>query len=387
MAQGFVRTNNLAESLTPSSDRNILDNLGGVNITQDVLLFDGNANFESKLINDSSTSRADFSLFDDATESNFKTVKTDLINNKRAFSNGTKLSFDNGNTFPFIVVDSNGLDEFRVVATTATITYNAGDYSGPFSGLDITNLTMTRSDTITVQNIENMSVDRLPTVDVQSDSEEIGTGGADSSDDTGDIDIATEEGAGIYDNYGTYDQISYVAGAIGRLEAKKQRTVLTDRLSFFEERVRFKGNVRITNDAQTTIFQNSANAPGLFVYNTASNSEIRAFSGSDNPWAENSSIAIDDGSGTLAGLQTSSLKSQVSNLVFSPDNGGTAGTANDRGDRPAFVKKNTSGAVVGSVTHIDGSASASSQLTVAGFTHKIPITVNGEQFFMLATKV
>ena len=51
------------------------------------------------------------------------------------------------------------------------------------------------------------------------------------------------------------------------------------------------------------------------------------------------------------------------------------------------MKKNTSGAVVGSVTHIDGSASASSQLTVAGFTHKIPITVNGEQFFMLATKV
>ena len=383
MAQGFVRTNNLAESLTASSDRNILDNLGGVNITQDVLLFDGNANFESKLINDSSTSRTDFSIFDDTTESNFKTVKTDLINNKRAFSNGTKLSFDNGNTFPFIVVDSNGLDEFRVVETTATIPYNAGEYSVAFSGLDITNLTMTRSDTITIANIENMSVERLPTRDVQPESEEGGTSGADS--DAGDIDIATEEGAGIFDNYGTYDQIGYISGAIGRLEAKKQRTILTDRLSFFEERVRFKGNVRITNDAQTAIFQNGANAPGLFIYNTASNSEVRAFSGSDNPWSEDSAIQM--GLGVKAGLKTASPKSQVSNLVFSPDNGGTAGTANERGDRPGFVKKNNSGTVIGSVDHIDGNANEQGQLTIAGFTHKIPITINGEQFFMLSKKL
>jgi len=92
MAQGFVRSNNLSESVTPTSDRNILDNLGGVNITQDVLLFDGNSGFKSTLTNDSSIGRADFSVFDDTTENLFKTVKTDLINNKRAFSNGTSVS-------------------------------------------------------------------------------------------------------------------------------------------------------------------------------------------------------------------------------------------------------------------------------------------------------
>ena len=159
---------------------------------------------------------------------------------------------------------------------------------------------------------------------------------------------------------------------------------MTDRLSFFEERVRFKGNVRITNDTQTTIFQNGANAPGLFIYNTASNSEVRAFSGSDNPWSEG---AIQIGLDQKAGLKTASPKSQVSNLVFSPDNGGTAGTANDREDRPAFVKKNSGGTVIGSVEHIDGNANEQGQLTIAGFTHKIPITINGEQFFMLSKKL
>ena len=47
MAQGFVKSNNFIESDTGSLDRNILDNLGGANITDDLLLFDGNFKFTS----------------------------------------------------------------------------------------------------------------------------------------------------------------------------------------------------------------------------------------------------------------------------------------------------------------------------------------------------
>ena len=45
MAQGFVRDLNLIESDTGTLDRGILDNLGGPNITTDLLLFDGNTKF------------------------------------------------------------------------------------------------------------------------------------------------------------------------------------------------------------------------------------------------------------------------------------------------------------------------------------------------------
>ena len=50
MATGFVTTQNLAESNTGSLDRSILDNLGGPGITDDILLFDGNSRFVSRLV-------------------------------------------------------------------------------------------------------------------------------------------------------------------------------------------------------------------------------------------------------------------------------------------------------------------------------------------------
>lgn len=389
MAQGFVTTNNLAESVSPSSDRAILDNLGGVNITQDVLLFDGNINFESKLVNDASISRADFEVFDDATELNYKTVRTNLIQNKRAFSNGTLLSFNAGaDLYPYIVVDSNGVDEFRVVQISATIPYNAGEYN-VWDGFDVSNLTLTRKDAISVDNIVNMSVPRLTLKDVINDAEESGTSGADA-DESGETGGAGDVGSeidGIFDNYGTYDQIGYIAGTIGRLEAKKQGTILTDRQSFFDENIRFKGNIRLTNDSQVEIYNNGANAPGLFIYNTATGGEIRAFSGSDNPWEELSQVVTDSGNSgdERTALSTQSDKSQIANLILEPDGGGS-GTS-ERGFRPKLRHSTDnyvpSTAPTSPITKVETSAPANEQLTKDAFTHKVPITINGEQFFIL----
>ena len=80
MAQGFVRTLNFQESDTGALDRGILDNLGGLNITNDLLLFDGNSKFISKLV------AADYSV-----ANNIVTVTGE---GKVAFSDGTKLSFN-----------------------------------------------------------------------------------------------------------------------------------------------------------------------------------------------------------------------------------------------------------------------------------------------------
>ena len=382
MAQGFVANNNLSESTTPTSDRNILDNLGGVNITQDILLFDGNVNFESKIKNISSEGRTDFIVFDDTTENNFKTVRTNLIDNKFAFSNGTRISFNDGqDLFPYLVVDSNARDEFRLVVFSATYPYTETDYDEPFVDVDVSNLIMTRKDEITVDNIVNLSRPRLTLIDVQEEGEAVAGEEADGGD-TGGFGNLSTVGVGLFDNYGTYDQIAYIAGAIGRLEAKKQRTILTDRDSFFDENIRFRGAVRLTNDTETQIYNNGQDAPGLFIYNTATGEEVRAFSGSDNPWEETN---VSFGSVTRAALKTESDKSQIANLVFSPDGGGSGDS--NRGTRPKFIKKNNLGTAVNAITHIDGNASSENQLTKGAYTHKIPVTVNGEQYFMLVKEV
>ena len=384
MAQGFVATSNLAESVTPTSDRNILDNLGGVNITQDILLFDGNQNFESKLKNIFSEGREDFIVFEDTTDNNHKTIRTNLIDNKFAFSNGTRLSLNGGlDLFPFVVVDSNGRDEFRIVEFTETYPYNAADYEFPFAGADIPNLVLTRKDEITVENITNLSRPRLILVDVAGEGEDVGTGGDDGGGEDGGLGGLGTEGASIFDNVGTYDQIDYIASAIGRLTAKKSRTILTDRSSFFSENLRFKGTLRLTNDGQNQIYNNGQGAPGLFIYNTATGQEIRAFSGSDNPWEE--ALATFEDSTQKNALKTASAKAQITNLVLDPDGGGSGNSS--RGFRPKLIKKNDSGTVVDAILHIDGNASSSQQLTQGEYTHKVPVTINGEQFFMLVKEV
>ena len=386
MAQGFVATSNLAESVTPTSDRNILDNLGGVNITQDILLFDGNQNFESKLKNIFSEGREDFIVFEDTTDNNHKTIRTNLIDNKFAFSNGTRLSLDGGlDLFPFVVVDSNGRDEFRIVEFTETYPYNSADYEFPFAGADIPNLVITRKDEITIENVTNLSRPRLTLVDVADEGEDVGTGGDDNGDDSGDAGLGGlgTEGVSMFDNVGTYDQIDYVASAIGRLTAKKSRSILTDRSSFFSENLRFKGTLRLTNDGQNQIYNNGQGAPGLFIYNTATGQEIRAFSGSDNPWEE--ALVTFEGSTQKNALKTTSAKSQITNLVLDPDGGGSGNSS--RGFRPKLIKKNDSGTVVDAILHIDGNAPSSQQITQGEYTHKVPVTINGEQFFMLVKEV
>ena len=62
MATGFVTTENLGESNRGDLDRGILDNLGGPGITDDILLFDGNSKFISRLVfnQDANVSVSDF---------------------------------------------------------------------------------------------------------------------------------------------------------------------------------------------------------------------------------------------------------------------------------------------------------------------------------------
>ena len=79
MAQGFVRNLNFQESDTGALDRGILDNLGGLDITNDLLLFDGNTKFISKLVGTADVATTDYTV---ATSITLYSILMALISSK-----------------------------------------------------------------------------------------------------------------------------------------------------------------------------------------------------------------------------------------------------------------------------------------------------------------
>ena len=90
MAQGFTRNLNLQESSSPSSDRAVFNNLVSPGIAFDIALFDGNTKFKGELLNNSSSSRVDFEVFNDPFDG--YTVRI-VAEAKVAFTNNTIIFF------------------------------------------------------------------------------------------------------------------------------------------------------------------------------------------------------------------------------------------------------------------------------------------------------
>lgn len=477
MAQGFVKNLNLVESNTQTSDRSILDNLGGENITSDVLLFDGNSAYSSQLKNDTTATTGldvNFGFFTDtktykitefgvgrnwASAGNYSGVtpavgvtfvadasadtsvgtgglakevqaRVDFTNvldpsdgytivvtgeNRVAFSNKTLLSINNGTTYPYEAYNSNGEDRFQLVAKgTTNPIVNIADVVA-----DITNCSLTRSDTISSENLNNLNPITLPTND-------------DAEGDFGDVESFTGETEGELEEgesgFNTFSQTSYIGNIVSQIKYKKTRVPLTYQDSSFDERTRVRGEIRIINsknleigyprgvntalvelveykiistgstpdsffntvsgitkdwqvgDTFTTVSGSNTtgttdangatvkatNPPGLFIVNNVTNTEIRAFSGTDNPWAKNESTPAYI---TGNALTSSSDKVQVNKIIFDPDSSNT----------PILVKtaeNNQSSASTLAVTD-------SGLGTTDSFTHKLPIEVNGEQYYLL----
>lgn len=473
MAQGFVKNLNLLESATQSSDRSILDNLGGENITADVLLFDGNSKFQSKLVNDVNfltgieilygnlDNTKKYKILDLGENRNWASVGVNVTpavgvifnasasgqanintgsggivrevvvrqdfqqvvdvddgftievigNNKVAFSDGTDLSVNDGTDFTLTVTNSNGEDRFQLVQKGTSTIVNLATTVG-----DINNASLTRSDTITATNLSNLNPSGLVTNDSEGqfslDPESTGS----------------DDGQPTTTSFQTFDQIGYIGQVVSKIKFKKSRIPLTYQTSIFDEKVRFKGQVRIvnsdilaigydqsvatttgivagqqykitdkgdtadaywnqlagtsnqtynTNDLitvvnvaaapQTTGRIKPTDPPGLFIYNEANNTEVRAFSGTDNPWNEdNSPPAFIPGVGNDDALQTASNVAQVSRLNFAPSTN----------DIPHFVKTNTAQS-----SSVDSIVTENNDLST--YTHKLPVEVDGESFFFL----
>ena len=307
MAQGFVKNLNLVESDTTPSDRSILDNLGGINISKDILLFDGNSRFTSTLKNnqneiinvdiffgtfvsgkkykiidlgdghnwnaigansiasvgelfvatgdgDSDTGlggiakevyvRKDFEYFyDNATENGIPNGDSLRVVglNKIALSSGTVFSItapSGAVDYSYKVHNSNGENVFQIIAATDTAVpptiLNINTILSALPSADIDNVTLTRSDVITSDNIGNMKIQKLSTNDEADGGGTVSLGEEGSSDED-DVPLTPLE------------QISYIGNIVGRVKYKRSRTPLNYLDNQFDIRFRLNGLMKIEN--------------------------------------------------------------------------------------------------------------------------------------------
>jgi hypothetical protein len=249
------------------------------------------------------------------------TVNGSSSEGKVAFSDGTKLSH-NGGAYDLTVLNSNGIDKFQLKNSSNVLFSPTG--------------TLRRSDAITRINLANLSFKRLVT-NVGSDT---GVSGSQGSSD-------------LFNSGSIAAQTDYIAGNIALYYYKKGRVPLTYEATTFNTKATFGGPLRITNDANLNTTLNSS--PGLFIVDTGnlSTDPIRAFTDTSNPW-------------TVVG----------SNLV----------TTESNAQASTLKLTNTSGvAPVSAGTRIQTTTNliATEQIGVADYTHKMPVVVNGQQFYLL----
>ena len=311
MAQGFVKSSNLVESDTGGSDRAILDNLGGPNISNDVLLLDGNSKFTSKLI------ATDYTVSGGIVYINGSTSE-----GKVAFSNGTSLSHDGG-AYEYTVRNSNGVDRFQLYTTIGNTLF-----TNP-SGV------LRRNDTVTGINLANLSRKRLDT--------DIGTS-------TG---IGSGQGsADLFNEQTINGQVSYIGGQIALFYYKRGRVPLTYQNSTFNLPIRFNGAFRITNDSVPPLDTQLNTSPGLFIVdaNSPSTPSVRAFSDTNNPWRlESGALKTDESNAQCSVLKLQPTTSSVNINFDSTGNNHTVSQSN----------------------------------SVGSYTHKLPVLINGQQYFLL----
>ena len=299
MARGFVKSNNLSESSTGISDRGILDNLGGFNITDDILLFDGNTKFTQKLV------AADYEVVDD--------IVIVTGEGKVTFSDGTLISHD-GSAYQYIVKNSNGVDRFQLYDTLDAVFVPTG--------------VLKRNDTVTSVNLGNLS--RKPIItNIERVSGLVGT-------------------EDLYNSQSINSQTSYIDGNIASFYYKRERTPRVYEASVFNSPVAFSGPVRITNDDNT---QQSAYTPGLFIVDVSAPDSpgIRAFGDESNPW-----------SADVGELKTTEDNSKVSTLKLEPSSNSVP-NFNSTLDDHYIVE----------------------EISAGDYTHKLPVTVNGQQYYLL----
>jgi hypothetical protein len=250
-------------------------------------------------------------------------VVTVTVQGKTAFSDGTKVSVAGSPTvFDHTITESNGIDKFKVV--------NAQNAAIAPSGI------LRRNDGVTAENLSNLSKKRLETNPSASSG------------------VSQDDGASdLFNEYNASEQVDYINSQLGLFYYKRSRIPLTFEDSTFDTVVKFKGGVVIADLDATSSTQPANNTPGLFIIDPSNPSAAaqRAFSDASNPWSDQT---------TANSISTTNANSQPNVLHLKPSNASLA---------PRLTTTSTN--------------IVSQSNTTASYTHKLPITINGEQFFLL----
>lgn len=322
--QGFDIDRNMRESASPESDRNILNNIGGGSIADDMLTFYNNLRNTSTLTVDTGDISA-----------NGYIVKPFQ---QFVYTDGTEITVGS-NTY--YITDSDGRTTFRISSTPDSPTVVLAPPTGQYI----------RKDDVLFRNISSLSLDRPKTLEEISTSE-IYTNSY----------LLTEEErfrldtslflmlrASAVESYpvGANEFLDSIDNSISLYEQRREKSILKNKPFSASTDINFKGVITVvdsTNVNNTGLVANTN--PGVFILNTRSGEYVRAFSSNDNAWTESG-----------ANLVVSSSDIIIGNLMFT----GTSGIS--------LLSKNAA------VIAEDVTPSAN-----LDFTHYIDVNINGEDY-------
>jgi hypothetical protein len=338
--QGFRVDLNLAEN---ENDTQALNNLGGAGIANDLRVIQNNLR-NTDVLTFQFTNTNSVTL-------NLDTLSTDgyyddadgffhFPNNDFVYTNGDRIAFDGIISVPgngqvvftpsesYEVINSNGVNKFQLAlkGNTTPVTVPAN--------LNYTGVKLIRDNSVSIENTKNFIRPEL-------------LSGYDyiSGDSINDFFESVQN----RNDFAQYD--------VTRKYRTTKNTETTDE-------IKLEGSVVVSDPGQSNTSISAVNAddsPGVFI------GETRAFSTDNNPWAKGGTAGDPN-----ASLATDSHKVTVADLII--DAVANPNVTGEKGTKGSII-------IEGLVESLDYRINVNSD--PQDFTHKLPIVINGETYYML----
>lgn len=355
--QGFAINLNLLEN---TADRDVLNNLGGEPIADDILLFSNNLrNFSFLNVVAGAPPTGNIVVSLNPAENGL--IQFSKITQKFVFTNKTKITV---NDVVYYVGDSNNENSFRLYTNEALTNLVTTPPAGIYK----------RSDAVTAEDVMKLTPTRDPVIENFGLSQLVfSTNLASSASDQFTI---TSIDQTLYNSmirvyyryFGTgypstlNEYFSGIESQLDLYEFVKQKSINSGSDFVSSENLSLSGVITVKdpdNINNTPAGVSTTNGPGIFILNIADDTAKRIFSGNENAWTETDL-------GTY--LTVDSNEIVIGNLVFT--------------DSVKILRKaDTIPASSGYMTVT--TPIAPEVMTAASFDYYMPIFVNGEEYFLL----
>ncbi len=339
--QGFAINLNLLENF---ADRDVINNLGGEPIADDIILFLNNLrNFS--FLNVSAG-------IPPAGNINGSYIEFSTVTQKFVFTDKTKISVNN---IDYYIGDSNGFNSFRLYTNEALTNLVTNPPVGIYK----------RSDAVSITDIKQLVPIRDKVLENIGLSQNI---------------LFNQNSTVVLDQnfYNSFVRVYYnisglsypstlrsyfelIEKQLDSFEFVKQKSISSDEDFVSDEKLSLAGSFTINdpagvnNTSINTVAGNTGSPPGIFILNTSDNTAKRIFSGNENVWTEP----------TVGNLGVTSNEIVVGNLVFE--------------ESPKILRKSSLPAIVTATTATE----VNNDNSARSFTHYVSVMVNDEEYFLL----